>query len=206
MRLRRAIRAVSGGAFGGFVLHDGHAGLSRTMGAVGRDTLRIVRGMEISMSGFFCVFGFQFRRTRTSGAQRATDGGRYTTRDHDRDGNRGNCCRHCPAKVRLGTVDDFADIQAHDGRTHQSAEQVLVHARSWRERRLGTAFCRHNRSESWEGSRVHRGGGQRRYSRRIRQRQRGVMCDGLQLERVLLRVMCRQNLVEHNNGAVAIAR
>ena len=89
----------------------------------GSDALRIIRGMEISMGGFLSVFGFQFRRTRTPGAQRATDGGRYTSRDHDRDGNGGNCCRHCPAKVRLGATNDLADIEAHDGRADESAEQ-----------------------------------------------------------------------------------
>ena len=105
------LRAVSGGAFGRLILHDGYARLARTVDAVGgSDALRIIRGMEIRVGGFLGVFGFQFRRACTPGAQRATDGGRYTSRDHDRDDNRGNCCRHCPAKVRLGTTDHLADI------------------------------------------------------------------------------------------------
>ena len=46
------LRAVSSGAFGRLILHDGHAGLARTVDAVGgSDALRIIRGMEISMGG-----------------------------------------------------------------------------------------------------------------------------------------------------------
>ena len=46
------LRTVSGGAFGRLILHDGYAGLARTVGAVGgSDALRIIRRMEISMGG-----------------------------------------------------------------------------------------------------------------------------------------------------------
>ena len=88
----KALRPVRGGAFRRLVLHDGDAGPARTVVATGcGDALRIIRRMEISMGGFLGVFGFQFRRTCTPGAQRATEGDGHTSRDHDGDDRRGDC-------------------------------------------------------------------------------------------------------------------
>lgn len=88
-------------------------------------------------------------------------------------------------------------------------EQILVDACRRRQRRLRTPLRRNDRRERREHrkrSDMCRWSRQRRRRGRVRQRQRVVVRDGLQLERMLLCVMCGEDLVEYDDRAVAVAR